>query len=125
MERTPTALGKPIAELEGIQRRIGQAELLLHQARTQLYYSAELWDRYPERRVELSPLITAAKVLAVRQVADDLVVERVALDWHPAGFPYWFARSFPKLGVWRPKENSIAGPVRSRLMSHPASTGLK
>jgi alkylation response protein AidB-like acyl-CoA dehydrogenase len=63
-ERTPTALGKPIAELESIQRHLGQAELLLHQARTLLYYSAEQWDRYPELRVALSPAVTAAKVTA-------------------------------------------------------------
>lgn len=63
-ERTPTALGKPIAELESIQRRLGQAELLLHQARTPLYYGAELWDRHPDQRVQLSPAIIAAKVTA-------------------------------------------------------------
>jgi len=62
--RIPTALGKPIAELETIQRHLGQAELLLHQARTLLYYSAEQWDRYPDKRIELSPSITAAKVTA-------------------------------------------------------------
>ncbi len=62
--RIPTALGKPIAELETIQRHLGQAELLLHQARTLLYYSAEQWDRYPDKRIELSPSVTAAKVTA-------------------------------------------------------------
>ncbi|MDQ3250644.1 MAG: acyl-CoA/acyl-ACP dehydrogenase [Chloroflexota bacterium] len=63
-ERIPTALGKPIAEVESIQRHLGQAELLLHQARTLLYYSAEQWERYPEQRVALSPAVTAAKVTA-------------------------------------------------------------
>ena len=62
--RIPTALGKPIAELETIQRHLGQTELLLHQARTLLYYSAEQWDRYPDKRIELSPSVTAAKVTA-------------------------------------------------------------
>lgn len=60
-ERVPTALGKPIAELESIQRRLGQAELLIHQARTHLYAGAEQWERYPEHRIALSPTIIAAK----------------------------------------------------------------
>lgn len=63
-ERTPTALGKPIAELESIQRRLGQAQFLIHQARTHLYTSAEQWDRYPDCRVQLSPNVIAAKMLA-------------------------------------------------------------
>ncbi len=63
-ERTPTALGKPIAELEGIQRRLGQAELLIHQANTHLYAAAELWERHPNQRVALSPTIIAAKYTA-------------------------------------------------------------
>ena len=60
-ERVPTALGKPIAELEGIQRRLGEAALLIHQARTHLYSAAELWERHPEHRVALSPTVIAAK----------------------------------------------------------------
>lgn len=63
-ERVPTALGRPIATLENIQRRLGQAELLIHQARVQLYHAAELWDRHPDKRVELGPTVIAAKVAA-------------------------------------------------------------
>ncbi len=63
-ERVPTALGKPIAELENIQRRLGQAELLLHQARTHLYHTAELWDRCPDRRPDLAESIMVAKYTA-------------------------------------------------------------
>ena len=39
-ERVPTALGRPIATLESIQRHLGQAELLLTQARLFLYQTA-------------------------------------------------------------------------------------
>lgn len=63
-ERVPTALGKPIAELETIQRRLGEAELLLHQARTHLYHTAELWDRCPDRRADLAESIMVAKYTA-------------------------------------------------------------
>jgi len=61
-DRVPTALGRSIATLENIQRRLGQAELLIHQARVQLYHAAELWDRHPDKRAELGPTIMAAKV---------------------------------------------------------------
>ena len=63
-ERVPTALGKPIAEVEGIQRRLGQAELLLRQARVMLYQAADLWDRFPERHLDLTASIATAKYTA-------------------------------------------------------------
>ncbi|MCW5841090.1 MAG: acyl-CoA/acyl-ACP dehydrogenase [Caldilinea sp.] len=60
--RVPTALGKPIAELESVQRHLGEATLLLHTARLQLYQTAEQWMRRPECRAELTPWLSAAKV---------------------------------------------------------------
>ncbi|MCY4080931.1 MAG: acyl-CoA/acyl-ACP dehydrogenase [Caldilineaceae bacterium] len=60
-KRVPTALGKPIAELESIQRRLGQAELLLLQARALLYNTARDWDRFEARREELTPAVIATK----------------------------------------------------------------
>jgi alkylation response protein AidB-like acyl-CoA dehydrogenase len=63
-ERVPSALGRPIATLESIQRHLGQAELLLLQARQALYHTAELWMRCPAARVSLSPMVSAAKVTA-------------------------------------------------------------
>ncbi len=61
-KRAPTALGKPIAELEGIQRRLGQAELLLLQARALLYNTARDWDEMSgSRREELAPAVIATK----------------------------------------------------------------
>jgi alkylation response protein AidB-like acyl-CoA dehydrogenase len=63
-ERVPPSLGKPIAQLENVQRRLGEAELLLHQARTQLYHAAELWERYPDQRSEIGELVLVAKYTA-------------------------------------------------------------
>ncbi|MEM7127880.1 MAG: acyl-CoA dehydrogenase family protein [Chloroflexota bacterium] len=60
-ERIPTALGKPIATVEGIQRRLGKAELLLRQARVLLYQAAELWSNHPDRRHELGATVITAK----------------------------------------------------------------
>ncbi len=61
-KRVPTALGKPIAELESIQRLLGEAELALTQARSMLYNVANDWDTLPDCRQELSPLLMATKV---------------------------------------------------------------
>lgn len=64
LERVPVALGRPIAELESVQRQLGQASLLLHTARTQLHHTAEQWMHNPERRHGLTPWLSAAKVTA-------------------------------------------------------------
>jgi alkylation response protein AidB-like acyl-CoA dehydrogenase len=63
-ERVPTALGKPIATLENIQRQLGQAALLNHQAQILLYDAAGKWDALPEQRPALGPTIIAAKYSA-------------------------------------------------------------
>ncbi|HQY91646.1 acyl-CoA dehydrogenase family protein [Caldilinea sp.] len=68
--RVPTALGRPIAELEGVQRRLGQAALLLHTARAQLYYTAEQWLHYPARRTELTAWLAAAKVTVTNHAVE-------------------------------------------------------
>ncbi|MBV7327081.1 acyl-CoA/acyl-ACP dehydrogenase [Chloroflexi bacterium TSY] len=63
-ERIPTALGKPIAEVEGVQRRLGEAELLLRQARVLLYQAADMWSHYPDQRQEMTASIATAKYTA-------------------------------------------------------------
>ena len=63
-DRVPPSLGKPLTELSNVQSHLGQAELLLHQARTQLYHAADLWGRFPDQRTELSELILVAKYTA-------------------------------------------------------------
>jgi len=69
-ERTPTALGKPIASLEGIQRRLGQADLLITQARALIYGVAREWSERPESRAALSPFVVAAKVTATNNAIE-------------------------------------------------------
>ncbi|MCS6827651.1 MAG: acyl-CoA/acyl-ACP dehydrogenase [Caldilinea sp.] len=70
LERTPTALGRPIATLESVRRRLGQATLLLHTARTQLHYTAEQWTRHPDRRAEMAPSLAAAKVTVTNHAVE-------------------------------------------------------
>lgn len=62
-ERTPTALGRPIASLPNIQRRVGEMQLQLDAARALLHQAARDWDGAPEDRARMSPAIAAAKYL--------------------------------------------------------------
>lgn len=60
-ERVPSGLGKPIAELPNVQQRIAEIEILLAQARSILYGTAEAFEEYPEHRKALAWQFAAAK----------------------------------------------------------------
>lgn len=62
-QRVPTALGRPIATLPNIQRRVGEMELALTAARAVLHQTARAWVEQPERREYLAASIAAAKYL--------------------------------------------------------------
>jgi alkylation response protein AidB-like acyl-CoA dehydrogenase len=63
-ERRPTALeGKTIAELESVQHRIAQIEMLLLEARSVLYGTVEMWEQRPELQDDLGAQFAAAKVI--------------------------------------------------------------
>lgn len=63
-ERVPTALGKPIAELEDVQQGLGRMDLAIRSARALLLQTASSWDRDPDARKDLAPDIAASKYLA-------------------------------------------------------------
>lgn len=63
-ERRPNALAGPIAELQTVQHRIAEIELLLLQARTLLYSTAEAWLAHPEQQEKLAWQLAAAKYTA-------------------------------------------------------------
>jgi alkylation response protein AidB-like acyl-CoA dehydrogenase len=63
-ERVPTALGKPIATLPNIQRRVGEAHAQLMAARLVLHDVARTWSEVPEQRISMAPQIAMAKYLA-------------------------------------------------------------
>lgn len=70
-DRRPTALGgKAIAELEGVQARIGQMELRLLEARSVLYGTVEMWEHQPELRGELGAQFAAAKVIVTNNAIE-------------------------------------------------------
>ncbi len=60
-DRVPAGLGKPIAELQTVQHRIAQIDLLLLQSRSVLYGTAELWDKHPAHRDQIGWQFAAAK----------------------------------------------------------------
>jgi alkylation response protein AidB-like acyl-CoA dehydrogenase len=62
-ERVPSALGRPIATLPAIQRRLGEGEIALRAARSVLYDTARAWVEWPERRDDLAASVAAAKYL--------------------------------------------------------------
>lgn len=61
-ERVPTALGRPIATLESVQRHLGQAAFLIEQSRALLYHNASLWDEHPSARLSMTAMLAVAKV---------------------------------------------------------------
>ncbi len=59
--RVPSGVGRPIAELQTVQHRIAQIEILLLQARSVLYGTAEGWAADPDRREDWAWRFAAAK----------------------------------------------------------------
>jgi alkylation response protein AidB-like acyl-CoA dehydrogenase len=62
-ERTPAALGRPIASLPNVQQRIGEMQTQLSAARAFLYETARAWSEQPDRRNDLAAPIAMAKYL--------------------------------------------------------------
>ena len=61
--RVPSALGRPIATLPAIQRRVGEGQAGLSAARSVLYDTALGWVARPEARAGMLPQIALAKYL--------------------------------------------------------------
>jgi alkylation response protein AidB-like acyl-CoA dehydrogenase len=63
LERTPTALGQPIATLPKIQRQIGEIDLALQAARALFFEATAAWTGAPDNRRQIYPRLIAAKHL--------------------------------------------------------------
>jgi alkylation response protein AidB-like acyl-CoA dehydrogenase len=70
LERTPTALGRPIATLPKIQRQIGEIDAALQAARALLFEVAGSWTGRDEERTAYLARIAAAK-LVVSEAANE------------------------------------------------------
>jgi alkylation response protein AidB-like acyl-CoA dehydrogenase len=73
-QRTPTALGAPIATLPRVQEQVGRIAAELHAARAFLFTATQQWDAQPDSAAV--PLIGAAKAYATTAAvnATDLAV---------------------------------------------------
>ncbi|THF68642.1 acyl-CoA dehydrogenase [Deinococcus sp. Arct2-2] len=73
-QRTPTALGAPIATLPRVQEQVGRIAAELHAARALLHSATQHWDAHPNSASV--PLIGAAKAYATNAAvnATDLAV---------------------------------------------------
>ena len=72
-ERVPSGVGAPIAELQPVQHRIAQIEILLLQARSVLYGTAEAFEEAGDERDAIAWRAAAAKYTATNhaiQVTD-------------------------------------------------------
>ncbi|HEY1408963.1 MAG TPA: acyl-CoA dehydrogenase family protein [Promineifilum sp.] len=70
LERVPTALGKPIATLPKIQRRVGEIDVALMAAKALLFEVALSWTGKGGDRAAIMPRIAAAK-MAVSAAANE------------------------------------------------------
>lgn len=69
-ERVPTALGRPIATLPNIQRRVGDMQVRLTAARKILYDTARMWVEHPEAHASMPAHIATAKYLCTNAAVD-------------------------------------------------------
>ncbi len=69
-ERVPTALGRPIATLPNIQRRVGAILVALSAARSVLHQTARAWVEHPDRRAAMASQIATAKYLCTNAACD-------------------------------------------------------
>jgi alkylation response protein AidB-like acyl-CoA dehydrogenase len=69
-ERIPTALGRPIATLPNIQRRVGAMQAALSAARSVLYQTAHAWVARPAERGTMAAQIATAKYLCTNAACD-------------------------------------------------------
>lgn len=63
-ERRPSGMSGPIAEVQTVQHRVAEIELLLLQSRSILYGTAEAWVERPECRSTIAWQLAAAKYTA-------------------------------------------------------------
>ncbi len=69
-QRTPTALGRPIATLPNIQQRVGAMQASLTAARAVLHQIARAWVEQPAERAAMLPRIALAKYLCTNAAID-------------------------------------------------------
>ncbi len=69
LERVPAALGRPIASLPSVQRKIGEIDVPLQAARALFFEVAAAWDGNEAHRAHLMTRLTAAKHATLQAAA--------------------------------------------------------
>lgn len=123
LERTPTALGKPIATLPKIQRQIGEIDIALQAARTFLGSTAKAWDGDEAQRPGLYAKVVAAKYFAI-QTANEATQAALVIAGGQAltpGLP--IERSFRdvRAGLMQPPAGDTALEIVGRAALGPLS----
>jgi alkylation response protein AidB-like acyl-CoA dehydrogenase len=115
--RIPTALGKPIATLESIQRRVGESELALQVARNVLYRTAEQWDAHPDTRDNMGESIMVAKLTAtnyaIKIVDDAMRVVGGSSMTHDLPLERYYRDV--RAGLYHPPSDDTALPLLGRI----------
>jgi len=103
-ERTPTALGRPIATLPSIRRTVGRIELGLSSAQALLLSLTRQWSEHPERRSSLVSALGTAKMLCV-----NAAIEATDLALRAAGGAA-LTRALPLERLFRDARAGLAHP---------------
>jgi alkylation response protein AidB-like acyl-CoA dehydrogenase len=116
-QRIPTALGKPIATLESIQRRLGETELTIQVARSVLYRTADQWDKQQEERANMGEAIMIAKVTvtnsAIKIVDDAMRVVGGMSMTHQLPLERYYRDV--RAGLYHPPADDSALPLLGRI----------
>ncbi|MBX3063788.1 MAG: acyl-CoA/acyl-ACP dehydrogenase [Anaerolineae bacterium] len=116
-DRVPTALGKPIATLESIQRRLGEAEMALQVARSVLYRAAEMYDAKEDSEAAINEAVLIAKLTAtnnaIKIVDDAMRVAGGASMTHSLPLERYYRDV--RAGLFHPPADDSAIPLLGRV----------
>lgn len=109
-DRVPSGLGKPIAELQTVQHRIAQIEILLATARSLLYTTAETWADQPDKRSTIAWQMAAAKYTATNNAiaVTDLALRVVGSVGLQRSFPLERYFRDVRAGLGNPPMDDVA-----------------
>jgi len=108
--RTPTALGKPIAELPALQRSIGQMSVALRAARSVLEETAHRWSEQPDARPLMEAELAAAKHLCTNAAisATDIALRAAGAGGLDADLPLERYFRDARAGLMHPPQDDRA-----------------
>lgn len=110
LDRVPTGLGKPIAEVDGIRRQLGNAELLLQQGRMLVEHVATLHDRAVAGDAAITPAALSPHIAVAKVTATNNAVAAMELCMRVVG-GQGFSRAFPLERHFRDVRGGLNHPI--------------